>query len=306
MIAQLPFPVQMTVAGNGEALAALFPHAHLIQPGGRDLETLAAACGAAGVVVDLPAYDADEFRRPPRATPRIVIDDFGGPLQADLVINGTVLERYHHYPHMREAHRMLCGPRYALVRPAFAAHPWHAVHGRGVVIVVGSGMRARDWSFMLTSTAMDRTAWGSVTMIVGRAFPDVPMLARRCADAGIALETGLSADALAAHLAGHATALVTGGMAVYEALATGTPTVVFPLLENMVPEAAWLAQRGCIQNLGLDDGMTPAAVSAAVSRLLSNPALAKDMSKRGHDVIDGQGMARAADAIARLLQPSAR
>lgn len=97
-------------------------------------------------------------------------------------------------------------------------------------------------------------------------------------------------------------ALITGGMVVYEALASGIPAVVFPQEKNLIPETRWLASKGAVLSLGFDGGMDMNRVSEAVSRLLDDKHLSSDMSQRQRSLIDGRGMARAAKAISELLE----
>jgi len=54
----------------------------------------------------------------------IALDDEGGELMADLVINGTVPDNYHFYPALRPGGKALTGPFYTLLHAAFGATPW--------------------------------------------------------------------------------------------------------------------------------------------------------------------------------------
>jgi spore coat polysaccharide biosynthesis predicted glycosyltransferase SpsG len=305
IVEELPKPIHIIVVGRGAALRALFPNAehHEVPDDTTPLVDLARAHKAAGVLVDLPSHEGRVWTDPQDGGPYvIVINDYGGPIKADLIVNGTVLDEYHQYPLMTDTRRLLLGPRYTMIRMAFGRTPWREDRTSGVVIVAGSGTRAAEWTTLLTGAAVNRTSWGAITVVVGATFADIVGLQRKCDQIGVVLKVGLSGEELASTLADARVALITGGMIVYEALAVGVPAVVFPQLPDMPPEVTWLAARGCILDLGYDGGMNPAAVSAAVTRLLSDPALAKDMSARSRRLIDGRGIARAAEAIATLLR----
>jgi len=97
-------------------------------------------------------------------------------------------------------------------------------------------------------------------------------------------------------------ALITGGMIVYEALAVGVPAVVFPQIQNLIPEAKWFAQRGCIVDLGYENGMDINLVSKSVDKLLESSSDRVAMSNLQRAVIDGHGMGRAAAEIDGLLR----
>jgi spore coat polysaccharide biosynthesis predicted glycosyltransferase SpsG len=304
IVAAMPQAHDIIVVGEGDALATLFPNATVINRavGARELAELARASNVDGVIVDLPSYtnevwDSADFS----GKPLVLIDDWGGPMKADLIVSGAISEQSHSYPNTE---RVLHGPQYCLIRPVFGGTPWRNPNRTSVTLVAGSGPEARDWVDLVTSDQIDRSAWSRFTVVVGQTFMDIDGLAWRCQNIGAILKTGLAAQQLADLLAASHVALVTGGMIVYEALAVGVPTVVFPQIPNLAPEAAWFAAQGCIHNLGPENGMKAEVVSGAVTRLLKDRALAKDMASRGRQIIDGQGMIRVATAITELLHTS--
>jgi spore coat polysaccharide biosynthesis predicted glycosyltransferase SpsG len=263
------------------------------------------------VVIDHPRRNGPWSRLVRRAVPGAVvavIDDEGGDLDADLVVNGTVLEAYHRYSGLPARAQVLAGPRHTLLRPVFGRSRWPAAGagpgvGReaGVLMVVGSGAGAADWARFLASEVLDRTGWGRSRLVVGAAFPDRAALVSAGDAAGIQVLVGQSGAELAALLASAPVALITGGMIVYEALAVGVPAVVYPQIPNLLPEARWLAGRGCIHDLGAGGGFDAAAVRGAVNTLLGDRAAAAGMSRRQRRLIDGGGAGRMAAALLALV-----
>jgi len=304
LLNMIRMPLQLTVVGAGAALAAFFPQAQ-IEPAPAsfpELSKLVSEQGQDAIFIDLPpeaGWPWASLRALQR--PIITIDDTGGDVVADLVLNGTVLDAYHNYPCMSEGARALVGVRYALIRPEFSRVRWRHPQERSVIIVVGSGKHAREWSFALASGAIEWSRWGKTSMVVGAAFSEFTALTKSCQGAGINLSRGLSARDLAALLARSSLALTTGGMIVYEALAVGVPTVVFPQIGNLVPEANWFAAMGCVRNLGFDGGMDMTKVTLEVDAVLHDHSLARMLSDRARSIVDGRGMERAAAAMADLL-----
>lgn len=288
----------LLLAGCGEVLRELFPEATLVTDSGR-LADIARQAGAGCLLNDTPAFDADAWAG--LELPGIVLDDFGGDYPADLVINGTVLPSYHRYPHLRPGGRALCGGEYALLHPAFAQQAWRPEEASGVSVVIGGGERALAWSRRLFSGELDFTAWGPVSVCVGRAFPAFEELAARAADLGVAAFQGLPAPQLALRLAQSRVALITGGMVLYECMALGAPTLVFPQLRNLEAEATWFAGRGCALDLGFEGGMDLAHLAAEMSGLLADPARAAMFSRNARAAIDGGGLVRAAAAVDAFL-----
>jgi spore coat polysaccharide biosynthesis predicted glycosyltransferase SpsG len=298
----------LLLVGSGDGLSRWFPNVRKIAPG--TVEELAALCDRerpSAVLLDIPHYPDRLFEAlRDIGTPIICIDDVGGDVAADLIVNGTILDSYHHYPLAPSDGIQLIGGAFALVRPAFGAHLWQPAAKAAVAIVVGSGERARDWAFRLLSDDLDRTGWGETTMVIGGAFADADRLGEAAKDAGVVLRQSLDATALATLLSSTSVALITGGMIVYEALAVGVPAIVFPQIENLIPEAAFLSSRGMIEDLGFDGGMKLDRVSKAVKSLMNDPERQLDMSQRQRGLIDGMGMKRAAAAISGFLQSRRR
>lgn len=304
LLSRLKTPLRLAVAGRGEVLAQLFPDAHRVEGATpQALEQAAAAIGARACLSDPPRFDPDAWRtiKDTLKLPAALIDDFGGPFPADLVINGTVIPDYHSYPAAPAGAKLLCGPAYALIHPAFGLSPWEPPEKRRVAIVVGGGDRALAWARMLFSGSLDLSSWGEVVVVFGNAFPAFGELQSKAQALGAEARRGLSSEELAMLLAGSSAALVTGGMVAYECMAVGVPTVVFPQVENLIGEAAWFAAQGCAIDLGFDGGLSEGAVAAAVGELLGNGERALSLSRRARSVVDGRGMDRAAAALDDFL-----
>jgi spore coat polysaccharide biosynthesis predicted glycosyltransferase SpsG len=307
----LKVPHRITVAGADELIAGFFPGQRLLPVSVEDPNAFFSSIGESRpdlILVDHPRLGHNFWHGLSVSAgdiPVVAIDDEGGEMEANLVINGTVLDQYHRYPLLRPPARLLLGREYALIRPIFGETPWRNPPEPSVIIVVGSADRARDWALYLMSGNVDLSLWGKVRMIVGRAFPDMARLQHDCDALGVILESGISGESMAEALSQASLALITGGMIVYEALAVGVPAIVFPQIENLIPEARWFAQRGCIVDLGYEGGTNSGLVSEAVGRLLSSSSERLAMSSAQRATIDGFGMLRAAKEIDDLLADSA-
>ena len=303
ILALLKTPHRVTVAGEGAQLANFFGTAQLESIDATQPDAFFALIGKTTpdlILIDHPRIDGRFWRAlsvHAGSIPVVAVDDFGGEIDADIVINGTVLDSYHNYPILRASATRLVGASYALIRPEFAHARWSDRPAPSVLILIGSGDRARDWALQLHVPR----SWGAVRMIVGQAFPDMASLKARCAMQDVTLESGVSGGAMAQAMANARIVLMTGGMVVYEALAVGVPAVMFPQISDLIPEARWFAQRGCIIDLGHDGGMDQAAVGAAVALLQQSPDRRAAMSRAQRSVIDGHGMGRAACEIDRLI-----
>ncbi len=305
LLAALEMPLDLVVVGRGTALSALFPHArHVLLSDDGDEPGWAGALAIRpeAVLVDLPRWVRRPWARLRAAgLPIAAIDDEGGVFDADLVINGAVLEECHRYQGLPPGALLRLGPAYTLLRPEFSLRHWRPTGDRSLSIVIGSGGRARPWAEALAGGGLDDLALSRITLTVGLACPEVPALRRLAGAHGIAVHQGVGPDALACQFAGHAVSLMTGGMVVPEALATGAPVVAYPQVDNLVPEMRWFAAHGALTDLGPEGGQSLPQVRVAVARLLDDPAAAARQSEAARSIIDGLGAARAARAIKQWL-----
>jgi spore coat polysaccharide biosynthesis predicted glycosyltransferase SpsG len=304
LIEQIKTPLSPVIVGALDdppiAIAETLPYSN--STGGSALEEAIAAVKPDAILVDLPTW-VDRpwaaFRR--AGVPVIAIDDEGGPVEADLIVNGTALDEYHRYDEPGPPARKLIGPAYALLRAPFGARSWRQPATPRLLIVIGSGERAYNWAHRLADGGLDGLPVAAVDIVVGAAFADPENL--KCRDPVVTIHQNVPAAALAELMANASVGLMTGGMVVYEALAVGLPVVAFPLIANMVPEIAWFAARGSISDLGYDGGMNVSLVRKRVMALLGDKAAAEAQSAAGRAIIDGQGSWRVARAIDALLAP---
>ncbi len=261
--------------------------------------------GADILVVDQPHLTKiswDIFAR--SFLPVIAIDDEGGPVRADLIFNGTILNAYHQYPDMVTDSAIHCGGDYALINPCFGETQWSDPVEKGLITVIGSGDRACAWAIALTDPDGPLSALETVqrTMIVGAAFPQIAQLEKNCNDCNINLHQGLDQPAMAKMLSQHSLGLITGGMIVYESLAAGLPVIVFPQEKNLPPEAHFFSQQNSIIDLEYDGGMDMELVGRKIKKMMDSREKRLTLSRNARQLIDGKGMLRTVEALDLFFQ----
>lgn len=88
-----------------------------------------------------------------------------------------------------------------------------------------------------------------------------------------------------------------GGMSVYEIAALGTPGVI--LGQNLKEDRRMreFSSHRTVEYLGLGTDVDEATIRAAVTGLLADPSRRREMSRRGRELVDGLGAARAAEVV---------
>lgn len=307
LLENLDISYNLHVVGNGEKLGELFPMADAVtflDVGDEEpFERIVALLHPDLILIDHPRPSQELWQAARQSPFNLVcaIDDEGGDVPADMIINGTILKQYHVYRNLPEGAEVLCGGKYALLRKPFAQANWSRPPSPSITIIIGSGRRAEKWAHYLLSDVISRQSCDATTMIVGNFFPSAQTLRKKCLKQGVEFVQGCNADEMAQRMANSSLVLITGGMIIYEALAVGVPAVVFPQEPNLPPESEWFERHGCIINLGYDGGMVAHQVEEAIDRILNNDDISSEISNAQKRTIDGNGMSRAANAIIKRI-----
>ena len=222
--------------------------------------------------------------------PLIIIDDFGGSFNADLILNGSVLADKNLYKNYSSKTKFLCGRQYALLRTDFTQSLQEYKKIYDLTIVAGSGIKASEW---VASTLHELTNFKinyKVTLIVGSQFifPSNFQEITKHVD----FYQSLDAQILAQKLRQSRLALVTGGMVMYEAIALGVPILVYPNVENQFDEISFFVENNVTENLTHID-----ALEDHIIKLLNDEQKCQERQNLGQKIIDGHGAKRAADII---------
>jgi len=306
LLSHITLPLDIHICGSGDQLSLLFDDDVILhrmeQDSPADFLDLARKIHADILLIDQPDQRRENWQAYADSPfPVVAIDDYGGPVQADLIFNGTVLDDYHHYPLLSGESRVFCGAAYALLNPLFGEVTRDMVAENSLVIIIGGGDRAGQWANFLTGDQSPflHNGCDRITMIVGGTFADVKDLHERCKKLHIDLLQNIRQAQLARILTRHAMALMTGGMIVYEALASGCQAIIFPQERNLVREAEWFAKKNAVVNLGYDGGMDMKQVGTEINRLWRDAAERPTPASAG---IDGRGMIRVAEEMNKFLR----
>jgi UDP-2,4-diacetamido-2,4,6-trideoxy-beta-L-altropyranose hydrolase len=234
----------------------------------------------------------------------MVIDDLTDrPHDCDLLLNQTPV------PELAERCRaqvpaqcrLLAGPAYALLDPAFAhAHrQWRAPNGTVERLFVSFGgtdppdMTGRALRALATVAAPAL----EVDVTAGAGMPQRERLRALVAELPRA-RLHVGAAHMADLMAGTDLAIGACGMTALERCAAGLPALVISIADNQVESARALAVRGAVEYLGTVPEVTEDLIRDAVSTALRRPDRVRRMALVSHGVTDGQGTSRVCEALA--------
>ncbi|PWB33564.1 UDP-2,4-diacetamido-2,4,6-trideoxy-beta-L-altropyranose hydrolase [Pseudomonas sp. SDI] len=250
------------------------------------------------VIVDHYALDA-RWQQAARGFARqvAVIDDLGDRAQAaDLLLNQNFNASSALYAALLPATaRRLLGPRFALIRPAFARPPKPlAAHGRRVLVSFGGF----DVAGMVLKTlqALAGLEGLQVTCVAGLQHVQREALQALCASrADWQLHDYL--EDLPTHMAAADLFIGAGGGTTWERALLGLPSLCVCVADNQRANAEALARAGVHLYLGEAAQVTLAALREAVALLLGNAPLRQSFASHSRALVDGLGARRVAVAL---------
>jgi len=259
----------------------------------------AAAIGARAVVVDVQGFGAAGQAAIRAAGLRLtVIEDMARTgFSADVVLNqniGVRADTYAVAPHTR----LLLGPRYALLRRAFAGRTATPAAGRPRVLVTMGGGDGDNVTLRTVQEADALDADFALDVVLGPAFPHAESVLQAARAARHPVAVHRDPPDLVDLMAGATVALSAAGSTCWELARLGVPAVLLVLADNQEGNAAGLHAAGFAVALGeaTGDGLGP-ALRAALAALLADPARRARMAAVGRTLVDGEGAARVADEV---------
>ncbi len=190
--------------------------------------------------------------------------------------------------------RILGGPRYGLLGPAFAEAGRYAFHEtvRSVGVFMG-GVDADNHSSIVLD-ALDETGFaGPVEVVATSANPNLAALRERIA-ARPGTTLSLDLPDLATFFARHDLQVGAGGGATWERCCIGVPTLLVVVAPNQNTVAPALAAKGAV---AFAREPTSECIAAELASLIPDSGRRRALAKGARELVDGQGATRVALAM---------
>lgn len=258
--------------------------------------------GAALVVGDHYGHGTAWFegmRREQPGSVLVAIDDLADRgLPVDIVLNQNLGATEAGYAGLAPSGaRVLTGPRFALLRPEFAALRDRREDRKGRIERILVFMSGAD-PFNVTARATEALATFdlSVDIVVGSAYAHLAHLraiATRMPRATVHVNT----PEMASLMERADLAIGAPSSASWERCTLGLPAVLITLADNQLVVGQHLAEAGAAVSLGWQDAVTTTDIAAAVRALLDDPVRVARMSQVAAGITDGRGTARVVEII---------
>lgn len=211
------------------------------------------------------------------------------PLASDLAVDGSLAA----LGPIEGAGRTLVGPRFMVIDPGVLQGPASRRDDESlVVIALGGGPRV-GLAHAISREIIRRAPSARIAVASGFGGATPSARSRRVEWLG-------PRESLTGILRSARTAVVAGGVTLYEAAALGVPTVAIPIVAAQRPTVRAFARAGAALAPSRSERIDVPAVAAAVERLLSDRAQSARLARRGRQLVDGHGGRRVAHALALL------
>ncbi len=268
-----------------------------------EIVRLAEQWDAAAVVIDGYHFTADYVNRIRSAGCRAaVIDDFGGFVSADVIINPNLYARAADYPAVDASAVLLPGSRFALLRREFRICRQQGVSPRSqvrrILVSCGGSDPGNVTEELVRLLGTVCTADQEIAVILGGAHRDAAAIRRRAAALPCSVHVRQNVDDMAELMLQADLAVAAAGSTVWELACLGVPIAAVVTADNQQKVADCVAACGPGRNLGAARQMTETEFSRIMRPLLQDARTIRRMSAAGLAAVDGQGALRVAQILA--------
>jgi len=251
---------------------------------------------------DLSRQAVEALRRPGLVI--AVVDDLSERrLAADLVF----------YPPVPQVERLSwagfggrCyhGWEWVILRPEFACPPARVAHARPLLLVTMGGSDPAGMTLRAVQALDGLDGDFEAILVLGPGFCHDRELGEVLAGARRHYHLRRSVADMPALMAQADLAIASFGVTAYELAAMGVPAIYLCLTEDHAESATAFVAAGIAESLGVHQRVSPAALAAAVGRLLKDQARRERMATAGRRLVDGRGSARIAHVLCLAAAPS--
>ncbi len=269
----------------------------------------AAACSAIladvkpdWLIVDHYALDARwELALKPHYRKLMVIDDLADrPHLCNLLLDQTFgrdAEDYHAL--VPASSRLLCGSRYALLRPEFAVLRDYSLQRRAnpqlrLLLITMGGVDKDNATGQVLEALRDCSLpeQCQITVAMGTTAPWLAEVSRQAQSMPWPTKVMAGVSDMAQLMADSDLAIGAAGATSWERCCLGLPTIMLVLADNQYKVAQGLERVGAVQVLK-DPLEIPDCLPVLLNGLVSSPFLLAEMSEAAASIVDGRGVVAA-------------
>jgi UDP-2,4-diacetamido-2,4,6-trideoxy-beta-L-altropyranose hydrolase len=261
--------------------------------------TVARQVNASWIVLDGYQFDGSyQHALKDNGLKLLFVDDYGHAdyYYADLVLNQNSYAHEGLYMNREPYTRLLLGTKYALLRREFLKwRGWNrkiSKQARKILVTLGGGDPENVTAKVVEAVGHIKLAGLEVIVVTGSNNPNFAVLQNLIRNDTSDMRLRQNVADMSELLAWSDVAVSAGGSTCWELAYMGLPAVVMVLAENQKDIAADLDRAGVVISLKQHTEATVEYLAGTILRLIEDHKLRQKMSRRGRELVDGQGSAR--------------
>jgi UDP-2,4-diacetamido-2,4,6-trideoxy-beta-L-altropyranose hydrolase len=224
----------------------------------------------------------------------LFLDDYGHAdhYYANLVLNQNISANQDLYISREPYTRLLLGLKYTLLRREFWQwRDWQRVIQpiASKLLVTLGGSDPDNVTLKVVQALQLLNNDLEVIVVIGGSNPNYEVLQREITDSKVTISLQRNVSNMPELMAWADMAIAAGGSTSWELAFMGLPSIVITLADNQIAIATELDARNLIVHLGWYQQITLEQIGLAVEALIDKPNQRKEMSKRGRELVDGNG-----------------
>ena len=238
----------------------------------------------------------------------LFIDDFShaGHYYADIVLNQGISAVPTLYPHKEAYTMLLLGPCYALLRREFLSYRGGKRENpdvaRKILVTLGGGDPDNVTNKVVRAIQQLEEDL-EVLVVVGSHNPHFEELKGMIEQSTASIRLLQNVTDMPYLMAWADMAVSAGGSTCLEMAYMGLPNIILVLAENQWANSESLGAAGISINLGWHNEIDEPGLTKALSMLISNPMLRKEMSAKAQQLVDGTGTSHLLSLFDKLSRP---
>jgi UDP-2,4-diacetamido-2,4,6-trideoxy-beta-L-altropyranose hydrolase len=237
----------------------------------------------------------------------LFVDDYGhaGHYYADLVLNQNISAHEDLYQSRETYTQLLIGTQYVLLRREFWQwRDWQREINpiaRNLLVTLGGSDPDNVTLKVIQALSQVNVDDFEVIVIVGGSNPHYEELQAEVAASKLSISLQQNVNNMTELMAWADMAIAAGGSTNWELAFMGLPSLVITVAENQHAIAAELDAQGLIIHLGWHQQITLEQIRLAVQELIDKPNKREEMSKKGRELVDGNGANLVASQMINML-----
>ncbi|MFO0213115.1 MAG: UDP-2,4-diacetamido-2,4,6-trideoxy-beta-L-altropyranose hydrolase [Pseudanabaena sp.] len=224
---------------------------------------------------------------------------------SDLVLNQNISADINIYSSREPYTQLLLGTEYTLLRRDFLKwREWKRLvipNAYKILVTLGGSDPENVTLKVIQSLSLIQNNNLDIVVVIGGTNPNYEQLTSFTKNSLLSISLQINVGNMDELMAWADIAIAAGGSTNWELAFMGLPSLVITIADNQQAIAAELDRQGVIINLGWHQKLSIECLGLAIQDLIGDHLKRKTMSKKGMQLVDGNGVKRVVSAMTSML-----